>query len=251
LIKTTDGFAPLAEDVELPVGEAVDERRHLSGGGPPDRGKACQSLEHPTYGRRHGGLMPWVRDRLVGLCQWLAPSARRHRVDPQRASPDQQHPVPPAGLFDPQRRDTHPRGFANAQAPFDPGLAWIGVDDFGSAPCAGVTVGFEDTARLALLPLRKRLLVRPGVGLAWPRARLQRRVRCRAALAGLALVVAQAVGSDLVRGPAPGHRCERFVGHLRGRATLGLPVQEVWCDGGLFALPRVGDGGFGALRGRL
>ena len=192
-----------------------------------------------------------VRYRLVVLCQLLAQSALRHRGDQQRAGHYHQQPLNTAGLFDKQRRDKKQRVFEQAKAPFDTGLAFMGLDDFGIAQFAGVNVRSEDKARLALLPLLKRLLIRPGVGLDVPLDRLQRRVRCRTAFACIAFVCDQAVGSDLVLGPAPGQLCERFLGHLGCLETLGLQVKELLCDGCLIALPRGVDGGLGALIGRL
>ena len=68
----------------------------------PDTVNAFQELEDPPQGRRGGRLVDVGRHALMMLGSWLAKSALRHRVDPQREGHHHQESFNPAGLFDKQ-----------------------------------------------------------------------------------------------------------------------------------------------------
>ena len=90
--------------------------------------------------------------------------------------------------------------------------------------------------------------MRSDVGLDWPCDRCDRRARCRAALACIALRVAQVVGVDQVRQPALGPCCERLVGRFRRRAAVSLKGSARLVDRRIFVCTGVGERGLSALQ---
>jgi hypothetical protein len=119
--------------------------------------------------------------------------------------------------------------FEKPEAPFHLGLACVGRDDLGILPLAGADMGADHTTGMAMLLVLNGRFSRPDVGLDVPGEGLDRQVRCRAAFARVALMVAEVVGVDLVRRPALGQCRQRLVSRFRRREACGLEVKELLC----------------------